>query len=398
MKSFRYTAVDTKGKPHRGTRDAQSPEQLRLELRAQGLLPTAVRSAGLVPARLRRAKPSSRLSAAEVAVFTRQMATLLSSKVQVEAALAAVASQSTPRLSSMCGAVRAQVLDGGSLSAALARQTGQFDRFYLTSVQAAEQAGRLGAVLDHLAEHVETTQRHRQTVVLALIYPAILIVVSIAVVLALLIFVLPDIVRVFAARGAELPTLTRVMITFSDLLSRYGIFLVLALVVLAAGTAAWLRKPAQRQAWHRVLWRLGLARQIVLVQFTGTLSTLMQSGVTLTDALVAATATVGNLEARRHLSAAGQDVREGMSLSRALAARPGFPPMMITMIASGEASGSLPAMLARFWADQSQSLQARVKALVALVEPLVLLGMGGVVMLLVLAILLPIVNLNGLVG
>ena len=233
---------------------------------------------------------------------------------------------------------------------------------------------------------------------LALIYPAILIAVSVAVVIALLVFVLPDIVRVFAARGAELPPLTRAMIALSEGLSRYGAILVLVLAGIVGGALVLLRKPGARRVLDRGIWRLGLARQVVLVQFTGTLATLTQSGVTLTDALTAATSTVSNLEARATLTQVTHDVREGAALSRALAAQSGFPPMMITMIASGEASGSLPALLGRFWQDQSQTLQARIKTLVGLVEPLVLLLMGGVVMLLVLAILLPIVNLNTLVG
>ena len=401
MTRFRYRAVDAAGRACKGQLDAPDASAARGTLRAQGLLPTQVavaRGARLSLSLGQELWSARRISPADVALFTRQMATLISGGVQIEAALGAVAAQSPPRLAALCQATRRTILDGGSLSAALTAQSGRFDRFYLTSVQSGEVSGQLGAVFSHLADHVEAGQRHRQTVTLALIYPAILIAVSVAVVIALLVFVLPDIVRVFAARGAELPPLTRAMIALSEGLSRYGAILVLVLAGIVGGALVLLRKPGARRVLDRGIWRLGLARQVVLVQFTGTLATLTQSGVTLTDALTAATSTVSNLEARATLTQVTHDVREGAALSRALAAQSGFPPMMITMIASGEASGSLPALLGRFWQDQSQTLQARIKTLVGLVEPLVLLLMGGVVMLLVLAILLPIVNLNTLVG
>lgn len=400
MSRFRYSAVDTGGRTHRGQIEAVSQVAARETLRGRGLLPVSMRaSAGLGGlSDIWKDMFETRLKKTDVAIFTRQMATLVTGGVQIEAALSTISQQSTPRLGRFCQSARTAILDGGSLSSALQSQGGSFDSFYLTSVRSGEQSGQIGPVLEHLAEHVETAERHRQTVVLALIYPTILVVVSVAVVIALLVFVLPDIVRVFAARGADLPPLTRIMIGLSDVVSSYGVVMLLGFAGVLGGSVAAARRPAVRHFLHQVIWRAGLARQMVLVQFSGTLATLTQSGVPLTDALAAATATVGNLEARGRLLEVTREVQEGAALSRALSAQPGFPPMMVTMIASGEASGNLPAMLGRFWADQSQSLQARIKALVGLVEPLVLLVMGGVVMLLVLAILLPIINLNSLVG
>lgn len=401
MTRFRYSAVDAGGKRQAGLIEAPEVSAARAALRAKGLLPVSVTpSLGVSLDQLGSAlKRGPRpLSPTDLAVFTRQMATLLGSGVQVEAALATLTQQSSPTLSATCRALRQAVLDGTSLSVAL-RDVGKgFDRFYLTSIQAGERAGRQGAVLAHLADHAEGRLRNRQTVVLALIYPAILIIVSIAVVVGLLVFLLPDIVRVFAARGADLPPLTKLMIGLSDFLTNQAAILIAGIVALVLGAGAAVRQPAVQQAWHGLLWRSGLARQMTIVQFSGTLATLTQSGVPLADALASATATVGNLAARETLTDVTRDVRDGLPLSRALARKDGFPPMMITMIASGEAGGALPAMLGRFAQDQSQNLQARVKTLVGLVEPLVLLGMGGVVMLLVLAILMPIVNLNTLVG
>ena len=401
MTRFRYSAVDTAGQAQSGHVEADGPEVARANLRGQGLLPVSVTATR--PWRLQLGafdswRSRQTMSPTDVAIFTRQMATLLTSGVRVEAALATLAEQSAPKLGAACQKMRRAVLDGASLSAALQSLGGGFDRFYLTSIQAGERAGRQGAVLAHLADHAENRVRNRQTIGLALIYPAILILVSIAVVIGLLVLVLPDIVRVFAARGADLPPLTKLMIGLSDFLIGNAFALVSGLVVLCLSVSAALRQPAVLDRWHNVLWRSGFARHLTIVQFSGTLATLTQSGVPLAEALSSATATVGNRTARAILEDAARDVRDGVSLSRALARKPGFPPMMITMIASGEASGALPRMLDRFAQDQAQSLQARVKSLVGLVEPLVLLGMGGIVMLLVLAILMPIVNLNALVG
>ena len=401
MNRFRYSAVDRAGKTLGGQLEADGAEAARAVLRQQGLLPLSVTPAnawstqvsGLLDRRGARG-----LSPTDLAVFTRQMATLLGGGVQVEAALGTLSRQATPRLAATCQTMRQSIVDGASLSTALKDAGAGFDRFYLTSVQAGERAGRQGAVLAHLADHAEGRLRNRQTVGLALIYPAILIVVSVAVVVGLLTFLLPDIVRVFAARGADLPPLTKLMIGFSDFLTgNAGLVIAATLALIVSGTIG-LRHPAAQQKCHKVLWQSGLARQMTIVQFSGTLATLTQSGVPLADALSSATATVSNHTARTVLADVTRDVRDGTPLSQALARQNAFPPMMITMIASGEAGGTLPAMLGRFAQDQSQALQARVKTLVGLVEPLVLLAMGGVVMLLVLAILLPIVNLNSLVG
>ncbi len=401
MIDFRYSAVDTGGKTRAGRIEAAGPEAARSALREQGLLPLSIAPVArwsFDQLRSRLTISSRPLSPTDLAVFTRQMATLLGSGVQVEAALATLAQQSSPRLTETCRLLRQDILDGASLSAALREIGGGFDRFYLTSIEAGERAGRQAPVLTHLADHAEGRLRNRQTVVLALIYPAILIIVSIAVVVGLLVFLLPDIVRVFAARGADLPPLTKLMIGLSDVLSSNAGILVVGIAAMSLGLSVAARQPDLQQRWHSVLWRSGLARQMTIVQFSGTLATLTQSGVPLADALSSATATVSNLSARETLLEVSREVRDGQPLSHALSRKDGFPPMMITMVASGEAGGALPAMLGRFAEDQSQNLQARVKTLVGLVEPLVLLGMGGVIMLLVLAILLPIVNLNTLVG
>ncbi|MEO0378847.1 MAG: type II secretion system F family protein [Pseudomonadota bacterium] len=401
MTRFRYRAADADGVVISGQIEAPNPAEARTLLRTRGLLPLSVGSGERIP--IFPEMPSFRskskgLGMTDISVFTRQMATLITSGIQIEVALAAIAKQSGARLTMFCQGLRQNILDGANLSTALRAQTGGFDRYYLTSIEAGERSGRLGTVLERLSEHIEGRQRNRQTITLALIYPAILIIVSLAVVVALLVFVLPDIVRVFASRGAELPRLTQLMIGLSDLLTQHAAMILAGIGALIMGGYFLAQKEASRQAIDAALWRFSLTRQITLVQFTATLATLTQSGVVLADALGSATQTISNSAARAQLSDVLQEVRDGGALSQALARQQQFSPMMITMIASGEASGKLPQMLGRFAHDQSENLQAKVKTLVGLVEPLVLLGMGGVVMLLVLAILLPIVNLNSLVG
>ena len=400
MTRFRFRAADPSGQIESGWLDAASAAEAREVLRMRALLPLSVvetRTPLLAQLSGLRATGQT-LRPGEIALFTRQLATLISSGVPVEAALDAVARQTGARLAKVCSCLRTAILDGHSLSAALEEHAAGIDRFYRTTVQAGERAGQLGPVLTHLATYVEARLQNRQSITLALIYPAILILVSLAVVSALLVFVLPDIVRVFASRGADLPPLTRLMIGLSDGLSRFAPLIALVLATAGIGVGVILHKKSVQIMLHRAFWRLGLARQATSVQFAGTLATLTQSGVTLAEALPSAAATVGNLDAQIRLRHVAQAVRDGSPLSAALANQTGFPPMMITMISSGEASGTLPAMLARFADDQSRLLQARVKTLVGLVEPLVLLLMGGVVMLLVLAILLPIIQLNSLVG
>lgn len=396
MPSFRYVATTATGQKQEGTLSAADARAAGRSLRAQGLLPLDIRSVGPIwspslPGR-QTLKPS------ELAVLTRQLATLLGSGVRIEDALAAVGRQSGGRLAALTTELRTTILEGRSLASALMKHPRVFDIFYVSSVRAGETAGRLSAVMAHLAAHVETRSRNRNSVQLALIYPAILALVSVAVVIALLVFVVPDIVRVFASRGADLPALTRGLIAVSDGLLLWWPWMLASLAVI--GTAAWhmLRRPAARLTWHQTLLRVPLVRQGAALQFAGTLATLTQSGVALDDALAAAARTVGNLAYRAILEQVSTAVRDGAALSQAMAQHSAFPPVMITMVASGEAGGSLPAALARHAEETAHTLNATVKALVGLVEPLVLLVMGGIVMLLVLAILLPIVNLNTLVS
>jgi general secretion pathway protein F len=254
--------------------------------------------------------------------------------------------------------------------------------------------------MGHLAAHVEHRSRNRQSVQLALLYPALLGAVSLAIIMALMTYVVPDIVKVFRDRGADLPLLTRALIAISDGVRGYGIYALSGSLLVAFAIAGWLKKPANRERWHGLLARgrftARLVQRLNATQCAGTLATLLQAQVPLVEALAASADVIPNLHIRARMRAATDKVRQGMSLQRAMAEAGVFPPMMIAMVASGEASGHLGRALDHAATEQQRDLDAWVKAVVALVEPAILVVMGGLVMAMVLAILMPIVSLNGL--
>lgn len=400
MAAFEYLALDARGRSQKGVIEADSARHARQQLRERQWSPLDVR-----PARLREGGlgGARRLSPRDLALLTRQVATLVQAALPVEEALAAVAAQAgAPRLKAMLLAIRARVLEGHGLAAALALYPAAFPELYRATVAAGEQAGHLGLVLEQLADYTEQRQQARQRIQLALLYPAILLVAALAIVGFLLGYVVPDVVRVFVDTGQPLPALTRGLIALSDALARWGWAFVPGLAGAVLGARRWLRDPARRRAWHRALLRVplagGLIRATNTARFASTLAILGRSGVPLVEALGIAAAVIGNLHIREKVTEAAQRVREGGSLSRALEATGEFPPMMLHMVAGGERSGELERMLARTAQTQESDLAARLAVLVGLFEPLMLVFMGAVVLLIVLAILLPVLSLNQLVG
>ena len=399
MTAFAYKAVTPTGKTRSGVIEAETAQQARLHLRAQSLLPTHLSQRATQGSSNNR----TRLGAKPLALLTRQIATLTANGVRIDTGLHTIAQQTgTKGVSEIASALRAQVLEGAALSTALAQFPRTFDAFYRASIKAGEDAGQLSAVAGHLADHLDQRAKNAKAIQLALIYPVLLVFVSVVIIAGLLIYVVPDIVRTFTARGADLPWLTEALIGLSAATQRYGVFVLLGVLGLALAAHQAMRLPRVRFALHQALIRVpGLRRlstQFASVQFCSTLGVLLTSGVTLADALSSATATVSNLAIRARLDSAAQKVREGTALSAALTQTGLFSPMLIVMVASGEQSGTLGQNIAGSAADQSGEMNATVAALVGLAEPLILLIMGGVVMLLVMAILLPIINLNTIVG
>jgi general secretion pathway protein F len=414
MAAFRFKALDDAGKPQNGMLEAMSLAAARQQLRARNLLPLEVvasaKSASTKPDRSKSARDGTqpqaaqsgpRMPLASLTLFTRQMATLLGSGLRIEDALSTIAQGMNPKVAGTLLNVRASVLEGRSFGDALASFPLIFSDFYRASVRAGEQAGKLDQVMTHLAGFVENRARNRQTVQLALLYPALLAVVSLSIITLLMAFVVPDIVRVFTSRGTDLPFLTRALIAVSALVRGYGLYAALGLIAAVFAWTRWLRLPQNRLRWHRVLAESRLTAKLVqrmnASQFAGTLATLVQSRVPLIEALVAAADVTPNLHVRARVAEVTEKVRQGTSLKRAMDEAAVFPPMLVAMVASGEASGNLGAALDHAATDQQRDLDAWVRALVALAEPAILLIMGGMVMVMVLAILLPIVSMNGLV-
>lgn len=409
MSAYSYRAVDTAGRPQKGVVEATSPSGARRALRELRLLPVSIEAAGAqrtqglnlqfdVGAMFR-----PRVGAKKLAEVTRQLSTLIGSDVRIEEALRIVADQKgAGAIREVLLTLRGAVLEGRGFASALADHPDVFPEFYRASIAAGEHSGKLADVLAHLTEFVESRERARQKVQLALLYPTLLAAVSGGIIVLLLVYVVPDIVRVFVSRGAELPFLTRALIAISGGVQKFGWVMALVALGLGIATRQWLAVADNRMAVARfVALTPPLARfsqQISGARFAGSLATLVQSNVPLVDALSAAAAVTPNRYIRAQAIGVAARVREGTSLHRAMNEADCFPPMLLAIVASGESSGRLGPTLGRAAADMDREVEALVTALVALVEPGVLLLMGGIVLLLVLSILLPIVNLSNLAG
>ncbi|MBU2874238.1 type II secretion system inner membrane protein GspF [Marinobacter salexigens] len=403
MPAYEYKALDARGKQKQGVVEADAPRAVRQQLREKGLTPLTVEPA------VQKRTPSNPLSsggslaAADLALVTRQLATLIQSGIPIEQALSATAQQTAkPRIRSMLIAIRAKVMEGYTLADSLGEFPKAFPRLYRSTVAAGEHAGHLDLVLNRLADYTENRQEARQKIQLAAIYPIILSFVAIAIVVFLLTYVVPDIIDVFLKQGQELPALTQAMLAMSEFLSSFGVYL---LILLAAAFMAFryaLTKPAFRMRFHKRLLHLplfaGMVRGVNTARYASTLSILTTSGVPLVDAMRIAGEVLSNDYLRQELRDAARKVSEGGSLHRALDQSGYFPPMMLHMIASGEASGELDSMLERTANMQENTLQSKIAAIVGLFEPMMLLIMGVVVLIIVMAIMLPILNMSNLVG
>lgn len=410
MAAFEYTALEAGGRQRKGVLEGDSSRQVRQLLRDQGLSPMSVAAASrrngartaTTPIR-RRLSFGAAVAPLDLALLTRQLATLIAAGLPVEESLHTIARQSDKRrLSALVMDVRGRVLEGHSLAAALGDYPNAFSSMYRSTVAAGEQSGYLDAVLDNLADHTEQRFESVRNVQMALFYPVLLFVVSLLIIAGLMVYVVPRIVDVFADTGQTLPLLTIVLIDMSDLLRQY--WWVLVTVLVGGGVAVrWLRANAgYRLWWDRRKLSMPLVRRLArggnASRYSSTLSILTSSGVPLVDAMKIATEVVTNTWLKRGLARAVQSVSEGSSLRAALDAVGYFPPMFLHMIASGEASGELDAMLAKVADYQQQELTRLVTTLVQLFQPLMLLFMAGMVLMIVLAILVPILNMNQLVA
>ena len=406
MAGFRYQALDSTGRLHKGVLETDSQRQVRAMLREQGL--TAIEVEGLTqqsdaPGRVSTRKASRRkLSTAQLALLTRQFATLLGASLTVEQTMNALIEQADNQfIRQVLAGVRGEVLAGQTLARAMGQFPRVFPELYRTLVEAGEKSGQLSRVMYRLADYTEDRQSLQRKTTTAMVYPAVVTFVAILVVTGLLTYVVPKVVAVYANSKQTLPLLTRIMISLSDFLVATGVYWVIALIAGGWLFARALKQPAIRMRFDRFVLKLPvigrLARGVNTARLGSTLAILVSSRVPLLTALQAGVGVVSNLPMKRALIETEKLVREGGSLSRSLASTKMFPPVMVHLIASGEQSGKLDDMLERIAISQAQEIESRVTTLTSLLEPMLMLVMGVVVLLIVIAILLPIFELNTLI-
>jgi len=401
--AFEYKALDASGKESKGVLEADNSRQVRQILRDKGLMALSVEET-----RQREAQKSKQIalfnsvSAADLSLLTRQLSTLVRSGLPVEEALQAVSEQTEkPRLKSMMMGVRSRVLEGHSLATALSDYPHVFNELFRSTVEAGEQSGHINTVLDRLADYTEGRQQLQQKMMMALMYPVLISIVAVVVVILLLAYVVPQVVEMFDHIGQELPALTIGMIATSNFITEYGIYVAAVLVLLFLGFQYMLKNEIFKRQYHKLLLKIPLISRLVTgvntARFARTFSILAASGVPILDAMRISSQVLVNLPMRDAVEEASDRVREGAGISKSLAASGYFPPMMVHLLASGEASGNLEEMLARSAESQEREMEALMGTIMGLFEPLMILFMGATVLVIVLAIMMPILDMNQLV-
>ncbi len=399
MGAYEYQALTDAGATTRGVLQADTARAARGQLRERGLIPLDVRAVG-VESRVgggfvRRGR--------ERALLLRQMSTLLKAGLPLEEVLSVLVEQTDqPQIRRQLGAIRARVMEGQSLSAGMAEHPRLFPELYTAAIAAGERAGRLDAVLERLATHAENREEMRRSFGMALIYPVLLVGVAIAVVWGLIAFVVPRVIGVFEQAAEDLPLITRSLLGLSDFVAGWG-WLVLVILGLVAGVLVLaVRQPGPRRTRDEIVLALPIAGRLVRARetatFTRTLAILVNSAVPLVEALKVAAGVVSNEVVRADIGRAAAQVREGVSLSQSLAGRDWLPPMARRLISGGEKSGELAAMLEHAADIQERELQSASAMLLAVLQPLLILVVGMIVLYIVLAIMLPIMNMSQLLG
>lgn len=397
MAVFDYVAIGTDGKRASGVITAESARSARKELRLRQLSPLEVKESRQKSTA--RAGLSGSLSGNDLVITTRQLAMLIKSGATVEEALGAIATEAEkPAMRRVLLGVRGRVQEGYSFSEALAQASKAFPPYYRAVVSAGLSSGRLGDVMDRLATHLEKSRKLRNKLLSALIYPAVLACVAMIVVILLLIFVVPAVIEQFETLGQDLPPLTNAVIGISNFMRGWGLIIVPALLAAAWFLRGAFRTPAIKLAWDRTVLRLPLLGKVIrsanAAQFARTFATLSGSGATVPDALIAAKGSVGNEVFRQATISVRRQVEEGQQLNRAMRTTGVFPPMLVHMVASGERGGDLPEMMGRAADYMEEELDGNATVALGLLEPLLIVMLAGIVALIVLAIMLPILQLN----
>jgi general secretion pathway protein F len=405
MPAYSYVAVDAQGRTRRGVVEAEAPRQARAGLRSEGLVPlelAEVEPEAAAPGKSGWRGRRRRLSGGELVLFTRRLALLLEAGLTIEQCFDALIEQAQDEAGGrILAAVRAEVLSGQSLAAAFDRFPASFPDIYRALVGAGEQSGDLGGVMSRLADYLESRQAMSQSAGLALLYPAIVASVALLIVVGLLAYVVPQVVEVFQHSRQELPFLTRALLWLSaGLQGNLWLIVVLAVVLVVGARAAWSRE-AWRARWQARILRWPVIGPLLLgigtARLASTLAILVGGGVPLLQALAASARVMGSLPLKAAVEEAAKLVREGSTLHRALDSRKIFPPIFIHLVSSGESSGRLAHMLQQAARHQELENERRVRLFTGILEPAVIVAMGIVVLLVVLAILMPIIEMNQLI-
>jgi general secretion pathway protein F len=407
MPAFRYEALAHDGSANNGLLDAESAKQARSQLRARGLVPVDVQPVVQTDAHGTAKKgivlfATGRLNTLERALFTRQLASLLQAGLPLERALTALGEEAErDSAHQLIAQVRSEVASGSTFATALAQHPRDFDELFRAVVGAGEESGQLGTVLAELADYLENRQALRSKLVASLTYPIIVFVVAILIVALLLGYVVPQVITVYANAKQKLPLLTTVMMSLSDILRGYWWLILAVCVVMTIVIRAIYRTEPGRlridTLWLKLPVLGRLSRSLNTARFASTLAILVNSGVPILRALLAAAQTVTNSLMKNDVEESITLIREGSTLASALALRKRFPPVLLMFIKLGEQTGQLPQMLKRAAKQHSDEVERRTSTLTAILEPVMILAMGVVVLLIVLAVLLPIMQLNSLV-
>ena len=415
MEAFDYSALDTSGKLVKGVIEGDSARQVRQQLRGKQLKPVEVKPSSRQPSRQgKKTEISStsafwqdwfkpRISISDLALITRQMAVLLQSGVPVDEVLTATAKQARkPKVKTLVLQLRSRVVEGHSLAYALGDFPQIFSDMYRAMVHAGEQAGFLGPVLERLAEYTENRQHTQQKLKMAMIYPIFLTLVAIVVISILMVMVVPELVGLFTHTQQKLPALTLGLIAVSDFFVAWWWLMLIAVIVVVIGIQQWLKGPSRKRRWHATVlaipWVSGLVTALDTARFASTLSILTSSGVPLLQGLKIAGQVMNNMVLREASEQVAERVQEGASVNKALEDSGRFPPLMIQMVASGESSGELESMLSRAALNQERELEMTLGGLMSIFTPAMVLVMAVVVCTIVMAVLLPIIEMNNLVS
>lgn len=406
MPGFHYVALDLKGAKQKGTIEADNAKHARQLLRAKNLMPLEIDSAQQKTQKNAAGKVTRRqsMSSKELALMTRQLATLLAAGLPIEEVLTAVGEQTEkPKTKGLILSVRAKVLEGHALASAMRDFPYAFSQLYCSTVSAGEKSGHLDAVLQRLADYTEQQFHMRQKVSQALIYPSLMVLVSISIVGFLLEYVVPKMVAVYSNLNQALPGMTQFLISISNGTKAYGFYVLITLVVGIILFRRAVNKSVQlRTKYHRFLLRIPIIGNAIkttnTARFSRTFAILTSAGVPVLEAMSISSALITNIPIREAVEVASNRVREGANINLALRQTTYFPPMSIHLIASGEASGQLENMLERAADNQEGDISRLIETTLSLFEPAIILLMGAIVLFIVLAVLLPIFQLDQFTG